>query len=196
MKPGSAMTAKTPAAASTIMNRMFKATSKVKTTGTFHGKSNALGYGGRAAQLKAQGVPGGVIGNLARAAHAAPGQANYHGKKSAIRKKGAIGGIGAMPARMANVKNPAWVAQGQAKNAATPASVNAGRGLAGGRLVFNSDNTNTSPAVANSTPQASLKGKSAKRKKATKLENDAVYKKVPKKKVASKKAKKMSAECE
>ena len=54
---------------------------KVKTTGSYKGKSNALGHGGRAAQLKAQGVPGGVIGNLARKAHAAPGQKNYHGKK-------------------------------------------------------------------------------------------------------------------
>lgn len=52
----------------------------VKKSGTFHGKSNKLGHGGRAAQLKAKGVPGGVIGALARKAHAAPGQANYHGK--------------------------------------------------------------------------------------------------------------------
>jgi len=52
----------------------------VKTTGKFEGKSNRLGQGGRAAQLKAQGVPGGVIGNLARAAHAAPGQKNFHKK--------------------------------------------------------------------------------------------------------------------
>lgn len=37
-----------------------------KKTGTFAGKSNALGYGGRAAQLKAQGVPGAVIGAIAR----------------------------------------------------------------------------------------------------------------------------------
>lgn len=51
----------------------------VKTTGSFQGKSNKLGYGGRAAQLKAQGVPGGVIGNLARRAGAAPGGPNYHG---------------------------------------------------------------------------------------------------------------------
>jgi len=50
-------------------------------TGTFHGKSNALGYGGRAAQLKAHGVPQAVIGQIARKKHAAPGQANYHGKK-------------------------------------------------------------------------------------------------------------------
>ena len=54
--------------------------SGIKKSGTFHGKSNKLGHGGRAAQLKAKGVPGGVIGNLARAAHAAKGQANYHGK--------------------------------------------------------------------------------------------------------------------
>lgn len=52
---------------------------KIKTSGTFKGKSNKLGYGGRAAQLKAQGVPGGVIGELARKAKAAPGQKNYHG---------------------------------------------------------------------------------------------------------------------
>ena len=52
---------------------------KIKTTGSFKGKSNTLGYGGRSAQLKAAGVPGGVIGKLARAAQAAPGQKNYHG---------------------------------------------------------------------------------------------------------------------
>ena len=57
----------------------------IKKSGTFEGKSNKLGHGGRAAQLKAKGVPGGVIGELARAAHAAPGQKNYHGKK---HKKG------------------------------------------------------------------------------------------------------------
>jgi hypothetical protein len=67
---------------------MAKSTSKsapVKKTGTFKGKSNALGHGGRAAQLKARGVPGGVIGNLARKAGAAPGGPNYHGKSA---KKG------------------------------------------------------------------------------------------------------------
>jgi hypothetical protein len=47
-------------------------------SGSFDGKSNKLGQGGRAAQLKAKGVPGGVIGNLARAAHAAPGERNFH----------------------------------------------------------------------------------------------------------------------
>lgn len=42
------------------------------------GKSNALGQGGRAAQLKRQGVPGGVIGAIARKKGAAPGGPNYH----------------------------------------------------------------------------------------------------------------------
>lgn len=53
----------------------------VKKSGSFQGKSNTLGHGGRAAQLKAMGVPGGVIGNLARKAQAAPGQKNYHPTK-------------------------------------------------------------------------------------------------------------------
>jgi hypothetical protein len=52
----------------------------IKHSGSFEGKSNALGHGGRAKQLEAKGVPKGVIGELARKAHAAPGQANYHGK--------------------------------------------------------------------------------------------------------------------
>lgn len=52
-----------------------------KKTGSYRGKSNKLGHGGRAAQLKAQGVPGGVIGEIARRKHAAPGQKNYHGGK-------------------------------------------------------------------------------------------------------------------
>lgn len=52
-----------------------------KKTGTFKGKSNKLGHGGRAAQLKAEGVPAGVIGELARKKGAAPGQKNYHGPK-------------------------------------------------------------------------------------------------------------------
>ena len=58
-----------------------KASGPIKTSGSFGGKSNALGQGGRASQLKARGVPGGVIGNLARAAQAAPGQKNFHKKK-------------------------------------------------------------------------------------------------------------------
>lgn len=52
----------------------------IKKSGSYKGKSNKLGYGGRAQQLKDKGVPGGVIGNLARKAQAAPGQKNYHGK--------------------------------------------------------------------------------------------------------------------
>ena len=54
----------------------------IKTSGTYKGQSNALGYGGRSAQLRDQGVPGGVIGELARKAQAAPGQKNYHGKRA------------------------------------------------------------------------------------------------------------------
>lgn len=54
---------------------------KTKKTGSYKGKSNALGHGGRAAQLRAHGVPGGVIGAIARRKGAAPGQKNYHGGK-------------------------------------------------------------------------------------------------------------------
>lgn len=57
-------------------------------TGSFQGKSNKLGYGGRAAQLRAQGVPGGVIGSIARSKGAAPGQKNYHGgRKHPVSKE-------------------------------------------------------------------------------------------------------------
>ena len=52
-----------------------------KKTGSFAGKSNKLGYGGRSAQMRAQGVPEGVIGSIARKKQAGPGQKNYHGKK-------------------------------------------------------------------------------------------------------------------
>lgn len=58
----------------------------VKKTGKFDNKSNKLGHGGRAAQLKARGVPGGVIGALARKKQAAPGQKNYHGSRPAKGK--------------------------------------------------------------------------------------------------------------
>jgi hypothetical protein len=51
----------------------------IRKSGSFRGKSNQLGYGGRSSQLAARGVPGGVIGELARKAQAAPGQVNYHG---------------------------------------------------------------------------------------------------------------------
>lgn len=58
-----------------------KSESDTKKSGSFAGKSNALGHGGRAAQLEAKGVPGGVIGNIARSKGAAPGGPNYHGGK-------------------------------------------------------------------------------------------------------------------
>ena len=51
-----------------------------KKTGKFAGKSNKLGMGGRAAQLKAQGVPKAVIGQIARSKGAAPGGPHYKGK--------------------------------------------------------------------------------------------------------------------
>lgn len=54
-----------------------------KKTGSYDGKSNALGGGGRAAQLKAKGVPGGVIGEIARSKGAALGQKNYHSRRKA-----------------------------------------------------------------------------------------------------------------
>ncbi len=60
---------------------MAKATGPIKKSGSYKGQSNKLGYGGRAQQLKDRGVPGGVIGNLARRAGAAPGGPNYHGGK-------------------------------------------------------------------------------------------------------------------
>ena len=60
------------------MASLISKTGKIKKTGKFQGKSNKIGRGGRVAQLKARGVPGGVIGNLARKAQAAPGQKNYH----------------------------------------------------------------------------------------------------------------------
>ena len=59
----------------------------IKKTGTYKGKSNKLGYGGRSAQLRDQGVPEGVIGELARKAQAAPGQKNYHGSRKKRGKK-------------------------------------------------------------------------------------------------------------
>jgi len=56
-------------------------TAPIEKTGSFRGRSNKLGYGGRSAQLHARGVPEGVIGELARKAGAAPGGPNYHGGK-------------------------------------------------------------------------------------------------------------------
>jgi hypothetical protein len=51
----------------------------IKKTGSFEGKSNALGRGGRAAQLIAKGVPKAVVGMIARKKGAAPGGPNFHG---------------------------------------------------------------------------------------------------------------------
>jgi len=59
-----------------------------KKSGTFEGKSNKFGHGGRAAQLKAKGVPEAVIGEIARKKGAAPGQKNYHGGKKAWHGSG------------------------------------------------------------------------------------------------------------
>ena len=74
------------------MFNKFQAKKKkaIAKSGSFGGKSNKLGQGGRAAQLVAKGVPGGVIGNLARAAQAAPGMKNFHkkGKKGKKKMKG------------------------------------------------------------------------------------------------------------
>ena len=42
-----------------------------------------MGMGGRAAQMRDAGVPGGVIGALAQKAGAAPGGPNFHGRKAA-----------------------------------------------------------------------------------------------------------------
>ena len=63
-----------------------KPSGPIKTTGEYKGKSNELGHGGRAQQMKDRGVPGGVIGNIARAEGAAPGGPNYHGGKPGKKK--------------------------------------------------------------------------------------------------------------
>jgi hypothetical protein len=48
---------------------------------TFDGKSTKPGHGGRAAILKSKGVPGAVIGAIARSKGEAPGQNGFKGKK-------------------------------------------------------------------------------------------------------------------
>jgi hypothetical protein len=60
---------------------MAKGSGNTRKTGTYKGKSNALGQGGRAQQLRDKGVPGGVIGAIARSKGAAPGGPNYHPSK-------------------------------------------------------------------------------------------------------------------
>jgi len=64
-----------------VTNKKKNKKGVIKHTGSFEGKSNQLGHGGRAAQMRAQGVPGGVIGAIARREGAAPGQPHYHGGK-------------------------------------------------------------------------------------------------------------------
>lgn len=59
---------------------MAKNTGNTKKSGTYKGKSNKLGMGGRAQQLKDKGVPQAVIGAIARKKGAAPGGAHYKGK--------------------------------------------------------------------------------------------------------------------
>lgn len=54
-------------------------TKSTRKSGTYKGKSNKLGHGGRAQQLKDKGVPKAVIGQIARCKGAAPGGPNYHG---------------------------------------------------------------------------------------------------------------------
>lgn len=53
----------------------------IKGTGAFHDKSNKLEHCTRAAQLASRGVPRAVIGMIARAHDAAPGQRNYRGTR-------------------------------------------------------------------------------------------------------------------
>lgn len=57
---------------------IYHQTGDTKKTGSYKGKSNKLGSGGRAQQLKDRGVLGGVIGAIARRKQSAPGQKNYH----------------------------------------------------------------------------------------------------------------------
>lgn len=61
---------------------MGTAFGKGKMPAKFAGKSTKLGHGGRAAKLRSEGVPGAVIGAIARSKGAAPGGQNFHGRKS------------------------------------------------------------------------------------------------------------------
>lgn len=140
--------------------KKMKASGPVKMSGSFQGKSNTLGHGGRAAQLKARGVPGGVIGALARRAQAAPGQKNFHGKKK--RKAGGV--IGSPMASLANrpIKNPSWVnAAPKNYGAASQASYAKNFGTV----------PQSSMRTANSTPMMK------KKRKASKMQMAAAYKK-------------------
>lgn len=59
-----------------------------KKTGTYQGKSNALGGGGRAAQLKAKGMSGSLIGWIGRKNHgsATMGRLSAAGRRRAAAK--------------------------------------------------------------------------------------------------------------
>jgi hypothetical protein len=49
----------------------------IKKTGTFQGQSNDLGQGGRAAQMKAKGMSGALIGFLGRKKYGAKAMAKW-----------------------------------------------------------------------------------------------------------------------
>lgn len=57
--------------------------SPIKKSGSYKGKSNAFGGGGRAAQMKAQGMSGALIGYIGRKNHGASAMA----KASAAGRK-------------------------------------------------------------------------------------------------------------
>lgn len=60
---------------------IYSQTGPTKKTGSFKGKSNKLGGGGRSQQLLSKGVPPAVVGSIARKKQAAPGQKNFRGGK-------------------------------------------------------------------------------------------------------------------
>lgn len=59
----------------------------VKKSGSYGGKSNAFGGGGRSAQMKAQGMSGALIGYIGRKNHspAAMAKASAKGRKRAAK---------------------------------------------------------------------------------------------------------------
>jgi hypothetical protein len=65
----------------------MKKSGSTKHTGTYKGKSNKLGHGGRSQQLLDKGVPKAVVGMIARKKGAAPGGPNYHGKRASGRSR-------------------------------------------------------------------------------------------------------------
>lgn len=67
---------------------MAAARKPIKKSGSYDGKSNAYGGGGRAAQLKAQGMSGALIGFIGRKNHGAAsmGKVSAAGRKRAAKK--------------------------------------------------------------------------------------------------------------